>query len=192
MCFSPKIWVFLFVLSAIIIQYGQEGFISMPIGKYEYLTENPNAWSRNTIEQFVDKYNSNLGATDEKHILNSDRFEMDRKSSDIMKNAIEEEAIYYIKNGMWPYNAYVSDYLESNPTIIPSGFMLSGQVIKQNNIVKFLSNRQVYSIFIAPKEQNKKPLPKSYKIFKGMIDDPTEPIDPIEQESKTSISASKV
>ena len=187
MCFSPKIWVFLFILSsAIIVQYGQEGFITMPIGKYEYLTANSDTWSRDTIQQFVDKYNSNLGVTDEKYILNSDRFEMDRKSSDIMKNANEEEAIYYIKNGMWPYDAYVSDYLEANPTIIPSGFMLSGVVIKQNNIVKFLSNRQVYSIFIAPKEQNKKPLPKSYKIFKGMIDEPIEP------ESKTSMYASKV
>jgi hypothetical protein len=187
MCFSAKIWVFLFILvSAILVQYGQEGFITMPIGKYEYLTENPNAWSRDTIEKFVDKYNSNLGATDEKHILNSDHFQMDRKSSDIMKNAIEEEAIYYIKNGMWPYNTYVSEYLDKNPTIIPSGFMISGVVIKHGNIAEFLSNRQVYSIFIAPKEQNKKPLPTSYKIFKGLAD------EPIEEETKTSMSASKI
>ncbi len=155
----------------------KEGFVSKPIGKYDYLAPLSNStWGQKTIQQFVDKYND-MG----KDQLNASTFATDKKGSTYMKHALEEEAIYYIQNGQWPYNPYVSDYLEANPTIIPSGMIISETAVNKDNIAQFYPNRYVYMSFISQKESKIKPPPESYQIFKGSM-------QPQDMESFTTLS----
>jgi hypothetical protein len=157
-------WILLIVVILFMLFTNKEGFISKHIGKYDYLAPLPNStWEQPTIQQFVDKYND-MG----KDQLNASTFATDKKGISYMKNALEEEAIYYSQTGQWPYNHYVTDYLEANPTAIPSGMMVSDTMVNKDNIAQFYPNRYVYMSFISQKESKIKPPTEAYQIFKGL------------------------
>jgi hypothetical protein len=155
------------------------------LGKYTYLPPlvPESKWGQDVITKFVDAYNKNLDEKSE-YRLNAPTFSTDNNSNTIMKEAVEEEAKYYIQNGKWPYCYYVSDYLTNNPTAIPSNFVMNGTKINQGNVSKFLSNRKVYQQFIYSIESRLDPQPESLKIFKGTI------TPPAESESSTSLTGS--
>ena len=177
---------FLFVLIMLLFIFSDtsiEGMTSM--GKYTYLPPlvPESKWSQDIITKFVDKYNKNLDEKSE-YRLNATSFATDRSSNTFMSESLEEEAKYYIENGKWPYCYYVSDYLNNNPTTIPSKFVLNGKTINQENVSKFLSNRKVYEQFIMQIEAKLDPQPESYNIFKG-----TQP-PPLASDSATKLSGS--
>jgi hypothetical protein len=136
----------------------KEGF--KKIGKYEYLFPllPEETWGKFTIQKFVEKYNS-MG----NDIINPNTFSDSKKGNDFIKNALENEALYYVEHGRWPYNSYVTNYLESNPIDLK----VNDVTITKENIAKYYPNRYVYMLLIAPKEAAIQPLPESYQIFKG-------------------------
>ena len=166
------VWLFilfaLFALfSLVLFSVTKEGLTT--ISKYAYLTPllPESTWGQITIQKFVDKYNA-MGNEQ----LKVSTFATDKKGISFMKNAMEEEALYYVEHGKWPYNKYVKNYLESNPTTIPTGLKINMVDITVDNIAKFYPNRYVYMSFIAQKEASIKPPPESYQIFKGSAPEP--------------------
>ena len=160
---------FLFLLIMLLFIFSNNSIEGMTtLSKYSYLPPivPDTKWSQDIITKFVDRYNKNLDEKSE-FKMNAVTFATDRISNTIMTDALEEEAKYYIENGNWPYGYYVSDYLNNNPTAIPSNFVLNGTKINQENVSKFLSNRKVYSEFIAFIEAKLDPIPESYGIFNG-------------------------
>jgi hypothetical protein len=157
----------------------KEGFTK--IGKYTYLAPllPDSTWGQFTIQKFVDKYNA----------MENDQLKVSTFTTDkgivFIQNALEEEALYYVEHGRWPYNSYVTKYLESNPTTI-TGVKVNDVNVTKENVAKYYPNRYVYMKFIAKKEEAIKPLPESYQIFKGMV------YEPEETESPTSLSNTKV
>jgi hypothetical protein len=177
---------FLFVLIMLLFIFSTNSIEGMTtIGKYTYLPPvvPESKWSQDVITKFVDKYNKNLDEKSE-YRLNAPTFATDRSSNTFMSEALEEEAKYYIDNGKWPYCHYVSDYLNNNPTAIPSNFVMNGKKITQTNVSTFLSNRKVYEQFIMQMEAKLDPQPESYNIFKG-----TQP-PPLASDSTTKLSGS--
>ena len=157
----------LFILLILFLIYNtKEGFKN--IGEYTYLSPllPESTWGQFTIQKFVDKYNSM-----ENDHLKVNMFQLDKKGSIFIKHALEEEALYYIEHGRWPYNSYVTNYLKSNPTII-TDLNVNDVAITKENIAKYYPNRYVYMAFIAPEEEAIKPSPKSYQIFKGTVIEP--------------------
>jgi len=141
---------------------------SLSIGKYDYLAPLPlaNTWNPGIITKFVNRYNANLGSGNDAKMLKADTFTTDRDSKNLMLNALEEEAVYYINNGKFPLDTYVSDYLNSNPTAVPES--KQGSItVNSKNISVFFTNRIIYMIFISVNESKITPLPESYEIFTG-------------------------
>jgi len=156
-----KLWLFIMFLFFILflsnLFTSKEG---LKIGKYDYLFPllPEETWGQFTIQKFVDKYNA-MGNDQ----LNAYTFTEDEKGSTLIKNALESEALYYAEHGRWPYNSYVTNYLESNPINLKVGDV----TITKENIANYYPNRYVYMLLIAPKEALIEPLPESYQIFNG-------------------------
>lgn len=139
-----------------------EGFTA---DQYKYLAPVPanNTWSQDTMTKFAEKWNG----------VNNTTAEATAESlSQIMINATEEEAKYYIKNGNWPYDAYIMNYMKQNPNLISNMKQDDGSPQTLSNLAKHLSNRTLYSQLIAPFESTQSPQPPSYQIFMGTIPDP--------------------
>ena len=158
-------WIILvFILLVMLVQPKMEGLT----GKYDYLSPIPPdlTWGQFTIQKFVDKYNE-MGYEQ----LNAFTFKDNKKGMLYINYALEEEGLYYSEHGVWPYNEYVTNYLEKNP--IPNGVKVDNVPVTNENVEKFYPNRYVYMSFISQKESNIKPPPESYQIFKGSapIDD---------------------
>jgi hypothetical protein len=150
--------ILIFILLFMLVQPKVEGLV---MGKYDYLAPIPNlSWGQITIQKFVDKYNE-MGYNQ----LDSGTFTTDKKGMLFMNYALEEEGLYYIQNGRWPYNEYVTNYLKSNS--IPKGLNVDNVPITKDNIDQFYPNRYVYMSFISQKESSIKPPPESYQVFKG-------------------------
>ena len=139
-----------------LVQPTREGF-----GKYDYLAPVPpnRKWGQITIQKFVNKYNA-MGYNK----LDASTF-TDDKGRLFMKYALEEEALYYVEHGYFPYDEYIREYLENTP--IPAGVNVNKVPITKDNVNKFYPNRYVYMSFISQKEASIKPTPESYQIFKG-------------------------
>jgi len=153
-------WIILVIILLImLIQPKMEGFT---IGKYDYLSPIPLdlTWGQITIQKFVDKYNE-MGNEQ----LNAFTFKDNKKGMMFMNYALEEEGLYYSEHGVWPYNEYITNYLEKNP--IPNGVKVDDVSVTNENVDKFYPNRYVYMSFISQKESLVKPPPESYQIFKG-------------------------
>jgi hypothetical protein len=128
----------------------REGLTSLD--QYQYLAPDPsgNTWSADTITQFTAKYNTVNDLSGNKAIDSSDF----SAGSFFTENATEQEAQYYVQNGKWPYDSYVTTNL------IPT-------------IQKKFPNRFVYAMAIGSSEANMNPQPVSYKIFSGTTPDPS-------------------
>ena len=154
-----KVWFFVMLLFIFTLFLSQKE--GLKTGKYDYLFPllPEDTWGHFTIQKFVDKYNA-MGNDQ----LNAYTFTENEKGSTLIKNALESEALYYAEHGRWPYNSYVTNYLESNPTM---DLKVGDVTITKENIANYYPNRYVYMLLIAPKEAGIKPLPESYQIFKG-------------------------
>ena len=154
-------WILLlFILLFMLVQPKQEGFT----GKYDYLAPIPPdlSWGQITIQKFVDKYNE-MGHEQ----LDAFTFKDDKKGMLFINYALEEEGLYYSEHGEWPYNEYVTNYLETNS--LPKGINVDNVPINKDNINKFYPNRYVYMSFMSQKESSIKPPPESYQVFKGSL-----------------------
>ena len=148
---------FLFILflcilfSSFFVSYFKlsEGFslssVSQPTipKEYEYLKPITDTWSINTQLKFVDKMNPKKESTGVQIEWLSTTgtgspFGAWFYPDGMMKWITEEEALYYIDNGMFPYDDYVTNYL----TKIKDPPM--SQTDLDNN-KKILSNRSVYA-----------------------------------------------
>ena len=171
-----KLHLFILLLVFLLFLPIAEGFTNIQtqsplIGEYEYLAPIPdsNTWTQDTLDKFVDKYNS-VNEVPASQMLKSDTF----VANGGFKIALEKEAIYFNDNGKWPINKYVIDYLTTHK---PSNF---GQPIKGKEgkeysletISEMMPNRIIYQTFIAPTEMQMTQLPMSYQIFKGMVKPP--------------------
>uniref|UniRef100_A0A6C0BC23 Uncharacterized protein n=1 Tax=viral metagenome TaxID=1070528 RepID=A0A6C0BC23_9ZZZZ len=148
-----------------------EGFTA---DKYKYLAPVPkdNTWSQDTMTKFAEKWNTVNKATDI-FVLKPDV----QNLGSYIGMALEEEATYYIQNGKWPYNFYITNFLNKNPTIFGNMLMPDGTPVTTSNISQMWPVRIVYNQVIL-QNPGKIVLPDSetdqtaYKIFMGTIPDP--------------------
>jgi hypothetical protein len=118
------------------------------VGYYDNLSRlSPdNVWSSSTIKSFLDYINSQLlsqqpNATPLK--VDSPTFQTTLKR--FQPFSTDSEVAYYIKNGEWPWNGYVTDYI--NNTFLPA--LKTQQTDDQQNaflkmIKTSFTNRQIY------------------------------------------------
>lgn len=201
-----KIFIFISVITIFLMLFSYQESFDMPsstssnlpsgssklpgtsaptIGKYDYLAPPPpNIWNQDIIDKFVNRWNSNLGNGNDNSMLDASAFTSNASGKKIYASVLEEEAVYYINNGKWPINTYVSDYLDANPTAIPDNFKLQdGTRMTRDNISKYLSNRMIYEMIIYIKEHQIRPQPESILIYSGQKPPPNP------SESKTSLSS---
>jgi len=173
-----KIYLFILLLVFLLLFLPiTEGFIFSSIktpliGEYDYLAPIPesNTWSQDTIDKFVDKCNS-VNELPAERMLKSDTF----IGVGFLTLALEEEATYFINNGKWPINKYVTEYLIKN-----NSFMFGkpiparpGKVYSLETIAEMMPNRLIYQLLISTIEMQMNPIPMSYQIFKGTVEPPS-------------------
>lgn len=154
-----------------------EGFTE---NEYKYLAPLPAGytWSQDILTKLTEK--GNKMAKEGEPPNTEENTKMFLKSWDIT----EEEAKYYIKNGKWPYDAYVLNYVKQNPDIMGKMKQEDGSPQTVSTLSKNWSNRIFYGQLIGPIESKQTPLPLSYQIFKGTIPAPV-------QKSQTDTSKTK-
>jgi hypothetical protein len=152
--------VFVFIIILLNFKRVREGLTGSQIGEYQYLAPIPsgNKWTPTTIDQFVNKFNTVNSVTDGTRYLDF-----------LNKWALEEEAQYYIQNGVWPYGSYISNYLSQNPGNI-DGAMEYGKNLTASNIKQFYPSRFVFKL-IQRYVANKNPL--AYQIYMGTAQPPS-------------------
>jgi hypothetical protein len=152
--------VFVFIIILLNFKRVREGLTGSQIGEYQYLAPIPsgNKWTPTTIDQFVNKFNTVNSVTDGTRYLDF-----------LNKWALEEEAQYYIQNGVWPYGSYISNYLSQNPGNI-DGAMEYGKNLTASNIKQFYPSRFVFNL-IQRYVANKNPL--AYQIYMGTAQPPS-------------------
>jgi hypothetical protein len=177
-----KLYLFILLLTIILFLLPiTEGFdlgfkpTSPLIGEFEYLAPIPpdNRWTQDTIDKFVDKYNS-VNELSEKEMLKSQMFATNENI--FLINALEKEATYFINYGKWPINKYVTEYLNNqkpkHPIFgqpIPNR---TGKVYSIDTLSTMFPKRFLYQIFISSGEMQVSPIPMSYQIFKGSVPPP--------------------
>jgi len=160
-----------------------EGFTA---DQFQYLApiKNSNTWSQNTMTQFAKKWNEKNNASGISVLQDNAQ-----SLKFYISNTLEEEALYYIQNGIFPYDSYVTNYLNQNPTVIPTHETLAnGTPLIPSNISQMWPNRIAYKQFIAPIESKQTPPPISYQIYMGTIPDSAGQISPITSSSLSSSS----
>ena len=170
-----KIYVFILLLVFLLFLLPiTEGFgfssTKIPlIGEFDYLAPVPesNTWSQDTIDKFIDKYNS-VNKLPAAVMLKSDTIWF-------LPVTQEKEAIYFIDNGNWPINTYVTEYLTKNkPPIFGQPLPdRPDEVYSLETISEIIPNRVIYQLFISTSEMQMNPLPMSYQIFKGTVEPPS-------------------
>jgi len=126
--------------------------MSKPIpGEYKYLAPITGTWSSDTQQKFIDKYNSVNNLTGENAVTISMLSQSPTSgmlgwyyNGGMMKYITEEEANYYIQNGVFPYDDYVKNYLSTalNPPASEADLQ---------TYPKFASNRSVYMLIVEPR-----------------------------------------
>jgi hypothetical protein len=164
------ILLLIFLLFLLPITEGFE-FSSTPLGEYDYLAPIPdsNTWSQDTIDKFIDKYNS-VNELPAAHMLKSDTF----IANGGLKLALEKEAIYFIINEKWPINKYITEYLTTHkPPIFGQAIPdKPGEVYSLDTLSVIMPSRSIYQLLIAATEMQLTPIPLSYQIFKGTVQPP--------------------
>jgi hypothetical protein len=158
----------------------KEGLENNDVGLYDYLApakaasgsgsfDGKHKWSDETVKQLTEKYNK---------IPNIDK----QLNEEVVKNfltlfATEDEAKMYIKNGTWPVNLYVKNFIDSKTNLVSyynakqnSELKIMGVKATNQNLTQFYSNRMIYSIFIMPVERELAPLSLQY--FSGALPAP--------------------
>ena len=176
--YMKKIYIFIILLVSLLFFLPiTEGFgfssIKRPlIGEYDYLAPVPesNTWSQETIDNFIDKCNS-VNELSAERMLKSDTF----INVGLLTHALEEEATYFIDNGKWPINNYVTEYLTKHkPPIFGQPLPeRPDKVYNLETLSERMPNRLIYQLFISTSEMQMNPLPMSYQIFKGTVKPPS-------------------
>ena len=174
-----KIYLFILLLVSILFIFPTiEGFgLNQPtsplIGEFDYLAPIPpnNVWTQDTIIKFIDKFNTvNEPSSDTMLKLNT------FVDSRFFQIALEKEALYYIDNGKWPINKYVTDYIDKqNPKHPIFGQQIPGKpgkVYSLETLSTMWPTRLMYQTFIYTTEMQMTQLPISYQIFKGITPPP--------------------
>ena len=164
----------IFILFIVIISFilfifiteKREGFTLMDkgIGEYQYLAPIPgyNTWSDTTVDQFIAKYNE-VNSQDLQKQFIKQWFQI----------ALEDEAKYYISNGMFPICSYIVNYCNNEPTLLNNlGLDNYGNPITLNTFQKFQPNRLIYAILILKTQEKMDPQPDAYLIYVGKKEQP--------------------
>jgi hypothetical protein len=192
-----------FHLSIFYITNSREGFSTdEPIGEYDYLApffdlknfksddDIGNLWSDDTWKDFISKWNSIYcpnGTGDiytclkypPGQVKNSTGVSFNQKALPMTLQASDAEAQYYAKNGKWPYNGYVINFIKEHPKIFETNNLqlrdFSGNVFTIDTIQKLKSNRVVYTQYILPllNIKNDSTDPLSYQILMGKAKPPS-------------------
>ena len=119
---------------------------------YEYLKPITGTWSEDTQTKFIAKLNEGINPNgDDKNTVKKEWLTTTPPGflglfypGGITKWVTEEEALYYIENGSYPYDDYVTNYLtkEADPPVTPENL---------DNTKKLLPNRVIYSVSISTK-----------------------------------------
>ena len=136
---------------------------------YNYLAPPPsnNKWNDNIWNAFVKKWNSIFCPTNTNG-PNCLKLPVDNGISNFYyKNATQPEIQYYIKNGIFPYNKYVTNYASKNPRIFNGYKDHLGNDVNISYFQKAMPNRSFYQRFMSFAEAKMNPLPQSYKVFSG-------------------------
>lgn len=157
--------IILFILF-IFITEEREGFTIMDkgIGEYQYLAPIPgyNTWSDTTSSQFITKYNEVTGQNIQQDFVKQ-----------WFSFALEDEAKYYITNGMFPICTYIVNYCNNEPTVLNKlGLDPSGNPITLNLFQKYQPNRLIYTLVLLKIQEKIDPLPDAYLIFIGKKEQP--------------------
>jgi len=113
--------------------------------QYEYLSPIPEnaVWADEVQQKFIEKYNSIHNLTGDS-LLTKEKLTAPNPflgNRGFMGTVSEKEALYYIENGIFPYDEYVTNYLstQANPPIDQNNL---------NNYQKGFPNRAVYKLLI--------------------------------------------
>jgi len=158
----------------------KEGLENNDVGMYDYLApakatsgsgsfDGKHKWSDETVKQLTEKYNK---------IPNIDKQLNEEKVKNFFTLfATEDEAKLYIKNGTWPVNLYVKNFIDSKTNLLSyynakqnSELKIMGVKATNQNLTQFYSNRIIYSMFIMPVERELAPLSLQY--FSGALPAP--------------------
>jgi len=150
--------------------YSIDPMSNSEMGQYDYLEPITRPLDDNTIKKVGDRINLTLGkcrSEEESKMFtfNFSTYKTQYLWGDVINNISQKEAEYYIKNGTFPSNRYISDYLNSNPNLIREN--LCSFNLNNTSVFKLLSVRNIYRYWFENKEMSMVPLPESYEIFKG-------------------------
>ena len=162
---SKNKFILLIILAVLLIVYFMSSFreglenSDSNMDQYKYLYPPPanNMWSQQTMNDFAKKFNevnNRVGAPGA--VQPNAQF-----LSTYMQNMLEEEAQYYIQNGKFVLDSYITDYLTKNP---PNLF---GETQTVDQIAALAPNRLVYDQVLYRLERAQSPQPLSYQIYKG-------------------------
>jgi hypothetical protein len=158
----------LFILLFISFMPFRESFsdLNSTTDPYKYLAPVPkgNTWSQTTINDFTNKFNTVNSTQNSGEVaaqINPSYLNY------IMSNALEEEAQYYIQNGKFFLDSYVTDYLTKNPVIRFDKPYTIDQLSAMG------PNRLIYGQFLSRAELQQSPQPLSYQIYSGITPPPT-------------------
>ena len=135
------------------------------IGEYQYLAPIPeyNTWSDTTVDKFITKYKEVTGQELEKKFINY-----------WFNFTLEDEATYYISNGIFPICTYMINYCNNEPSTLQKfGLVPSGNPVTLQLLQKFQPNRYWFMIIIYPIQYNLDPQPDATLIYLGKKEPPT-------------------
>jgi hypothetical protein len=158
------LFIFLFNFSHV-----REG-LTGSVGDYDYLAPVPvnNSWSDATWKDYITVHNtlncpSGKGPNCIRNPPHPDLVKL------YNQNISEAEGQYYIQNGKWPYDNYVTTYASKHPIPDPTG-----KNVNVSDIQRYVANRQFYGMFISPTESKMVPQPLSYQIYTGQAKPPVD------------------
>lgn len=147
--------------------YSIDPMSNSEMGQYDYLEPKTNTnLSYDTIKKVGDRINLNLGncGNNTQVMFNISTYKDHPYWNYIINNISQKEADYYIKNGTWPSNTYISDFLKSTPKFSSSICSLN---LTNTTLLKLFPVRLIYGINFEYKDSKINPKPEAYEIFQG-------------------------
>jgi hypothetical protein len=154
------------------------------IGEYDFLAPPTAATIQSITQETWDSLANYLNA--KSNLKPGDPNYLPVPFSDQLKNAYGAgwgldtfQINYYIKNGEWPWDGYVTKYLNQNPNAYSTAnVMIYGVKPNASNAQQLMSNRTAFLNLIWPQTQNENPLPLAGQIFTGKVPPPPPPPPP--------------
>jgi hypothetical protein len=149
--------------------YSIDPMSNSEMGQYDYLEPITTPLDDNTIKKVGDRINLTLGKCRNEEQSKMYMFDISTYKThflwgNVINNITQKEAEYYIKNGTYPSNTYISDYLKSTPEFSSS---ICSFNLNNTTIFKLLSVRNIYRYWFENKDSKINPKPEAYEIFQG-------------------------